>query len=392
MARALREVGFELVDGNAHLNVSGDEMKRLIIKFGQILKQSGGVGLFYYAGHGIQVGGKNYLIPIEAEALREQTVEFDAVDVNRVLGEMDYAGNGFNIVILDACRSNPFTRSWRSSESGLASISAPEGTLIAYATSPGRVASDGTTRNGIYTEQLLKQMHVPGLSLETVFKAVRANVKAISKGQQIPWESSSIVGDFYFTRGTSPKSAEAQEPATSISPSAIEFAYWESIKNSNDPEDFKGYLAKYPSGQFASIAQRRLSVREASFVSNELGDSLEVVSFEPSLPARFQVKSALNAAAENKVFIKVNYRLKSHASCRIFVSALYHYKIPPNSFVCPSPVYYKGDGTATNCFGLYGAGRVTQLQIEMKSEDNSETILSLLIYVNAVWSTSLRNH
>jgi uncharacterized caspase-like protein len=230
MARALREVGFELVDGNAHLNVSGDEMKRLIIKFGQILKQSGGVGLFYYAGHGIQVGGKNYLIPIEAEALREQTVEFDAVDVNRVLGEMDYAGNGFNLVILDACRSNPFTRSWRSSESGLASISAPEGTLIAYATSPGRVASDGTTRNGIYTEQLLKQMHVPGLSLETVFKAVRANVKAISKGQQIPWESSSIVGDFYFTRGTSPKSAEAQEPATSISPSAIEFAYWESIK------------------------------------------------------------------------------------------------------------------------------------------------------------------
>src|SRR6266705_182031 len=112
VAVALRRLGFELVGNSAHVNQSADQMKRLIVDFGEILN-AGGVGLFYYAGHGVQSQGHNYLIPVEANILRERTLEFDAVDVNRVLAQMDAAGNGFNIVILDACRNNPFTRSWR---------------------------------------------------------------------------------------------------------------------------------------------------------------------------------------------------------------------------------------------------------------------------------------
>jgi uncharacterized caspase-like protein len=199
MAAVLRQLGFELIDGHAHTDQNVEEMKRLILKFGEKLKQDGGVGLFYYAGHGLQVGGRNYLIPIEAEKLREQTVEFEAVDVGRVLAEMDAAGNGFNILILDACRSNPFARSWRSTEGGLAAINAPEGTLIAYATGPGKVANDGNERNGVYTGELLKQLAVPELNVEAMFKAVRARVRDRTKGQQIPWESSSLIGDFYFS-------------------------------------------------------------------------------------------------------------------------------------------------------------------------------------------------
>src|SRR6185503_20032883 len=106
------------------------------------------------------------------------TLEFDALDVNRVLAQMDAAGNGFNIVILDACRNNPLTRSWRDAAQGLAQVNAPEGILIAYATSPGRIANDGAGRNGTYTAELLRQMRVPGVTIEEMFKAVRVGVRA----------------------------------------------------------------------------------------------------------------------------------------------------------------------------------------------------------------------
>lgn len=238
MAALLRQLGFELIDGHAHTDQNVEEMKRLILKFGEQLKRGGGVGLFYYAGHGLQVGGRNYLIPIEAENLREQTIEFEAVDVGRVLAEMDAAGNGFNIIILDACRSNPFAKSWRSTEGGLAAINAPEGTLIAYATGPGKVASDGNERNGVYTGELLKQLSVPELNVEAMFKAVRARVRNQTKGQQIPWESSSLIGDFYFSHkdgnaGLSTGPTTPQPPANvllkgvpfTITPESSAFAF-----------------------------------------------------------------------------------------------------------------------------------------------------------------------
>jgi len=194
MAKALREMGFEVIHKE---NANRKVMKKAIKDFGRRLRYAG-IGLFYYAGHGIQVNGNNYLIPIKADIETESDVEFEAVDVGRVLGKMEDAGNELNIVILDACRNNPFARSFRSSNPGLAKMDAPKGSLVAYATAPGSVAADGTGRNGIYTKHLLKHMKAPGLTVEKVFKKVRIDVMRETGDKQVPWESSSLRGDFYF--------------------------------------------------------------------------------------------------------------------------------------------------------------------------------------------------
>ncbi len=196
MAATLKTLGFEVMSG---VNVNQREMKRLIREFGQSLK-AGGSGLFYYAGHGVQSKGRNYLIPIEADIQSEVETEDAGVDVNLVLGYMDDAQNGLNIVILDACRSNPFARTFRSVSNGLAQVDAPTGTLIAYATAPGRVASDGAGQNGLYTSELLKQMKVSGLSVTEIFMRVRAEVMKQTANKQVPWEALSLVGNFYFTK------------------------------------------------------------------------------------------------------------------------------------------------------------------------------------------------
>ena len=198
MAMALENLGFDV---SLRLEVkTKDEMKRAIREFGEKLKQ-GGVGLFYFAGHGLQVDGFNFLVPINAQINSQEEVEYESVDVGFVLAQMEAAKNQMNIVILDACRNNPYARSFRSATRGLASISAPTGSLIAYSTAPGATASDGIGKNGLYTGELLKQIQLEGLKIEEVFKNVRANVLAKSGGKQVPWESSSLIGDFYFIRG-----------------------------------------------------------------------------------------------------------------------------------------------------------------------------------------------
>lgn len=195
MRTTLTNLGFSVIGGD---DLSGDQMKRAIKDFGQKLSQ-GGVGLFYYSGHGIQANGRNFLIPVDApDTLQEATLEFDTVDVNRVLAEMAAAKNGFNIVILDACRNNPFGKGWRDSSGGLAQIKAPTGTLIAYATAPDTTASDGIRRNGTYTEKLLQRMQTPNIPIEQVFKSVSEDVFDETSGKQDPWYASSLKGDFYF--------------------------------------------------------------------------------------------------------------------------------------------------------------------------------------------------
>jgi uncharacterized caspase-like protein len=194
MGRVLKQSGFEVVvleDANLLT------MVRALRDFGDRIAE-GGVGLFYFAGHGLQVKGHNYLVPADASIEREDEVAFQALDVNAVLEKMDSARNRSNFVILDACRNNPFARAFRLTSQGLAPMDAPAGTLIAFATAPGSVAGDGTGRNGLYTEHLLDQMAVPGLKVEDVFKRVRAAVRSASAGQQVPWENTSLESDFYF--------------------------------------------------------------------------------------------------------------------------------------------------------------------------------------------------
>ncbi len=196
IAAALKAKGFEVV---LCTDVNQTDMKKAIRTFGEQLHNNGGIGLFYYAGHGMQVGVNNYLIPVGANIMKEQDVEFEAVDLGRILSEMEYARNGLNIVILDACRDNPF-KSTRGGDKGLATTSAPIGTFIAYATSPGSVAADGDGTNGLYTQELLKAINEPNAPIETVFKKVRISVLQKSNNLQTPWENSSITGDFYFSK------------------------------------------------------------------------------------------------------------------------------------------------------------------------------------------------
>jgi tetratricopeptide (TPR) repeat protein len=218
MATALRQLGFDVLVGE---NRNRRQMEDLIREFGQKIR-GGGVGMFYFAGHGVQVGGANYLIPIGYVINSEAEVKYEAVDAGFVLAQMEAARNRMNIMVLDACRNNPFARSFRSMSNGLASIDAPVGTLIAYATAPGRTASDGKGRNGLYTQKLLAAMRVPGLKIEDVFKQVRSEVRRQSNNQQIPWEASSIEGDFYFsTTGVEPEpAAPAPAPAAPAPTSA----------------------------------------------------------------------------------------------------------------------------------------------------------------------------
>jgi len=195
ISAALQKLGFQVIyEENATRRRMDDAVRAFYSKL-----RNSETGLFYYAGHGMQVKGRNYLIPVDARIETESDVEHESIDVGRVLGKMEDAGNPVNIVILDACRDNPFARSFRSSGTGLARMDAPVGSIVAYATSPESVAADGTGQNGIYTKHLLKAMMIPGRSIEQVFKAVRNNVIDETNNKQVPWESTSLRGDFYFS-------------------------------------------------------------------------------------------------------------------------------------------------------------------------------------------------
>ncbi len=202
IAATLQRLGFSVI---IIKNASQRVMEESIQEFGNKLKR-GGVGLFYYAGHGLQVSGVNYLIPVAANINQESDVKYEAIDANKVLDAMANANNGLNIVILDACRDNPFTRSFRDSTRGLAIVSsAPAGTFISYSTGPGNVARDGEGRNSPYAAGLIKHMTEPGQPIEQVFKSVRQTLATQSGGKQIPWELSSLQGNFYFAPGTAGK-------------------------------------------------------------------------------------------------------------------------------------------------------------------------------------------
>ena len=206
MAATLTGLGFTLVGGRAQLDLDKAAMDGAVQNFGRQV-QGADVALFYYAGHGVQVAGSNYLVPITANPTREADVDFQMVDVNLVLRQMQGSGTRLNMVILDACRNNPFgARGLRASDGGLAQMRAPEGTLISYATQPGNVALDGSDGNSPYTKALAATIKQSGLDIFQTFNRVGLAVKRDTGGSQQPWVSSSpIDGTFYFV----PPSASA---------------------------------------------------------------------------------------------------------------------------------------------------------------------------------------
>lgn len=202
MAQALQKAGFDVV---VYTDIDQKTMKKAIREFGEQLKKNSGVGLFYFAGHGLQADGRNFLLPIDARISKIQDIEFESVDLGRLLSEFEYAQNDMNIMILDACRDNPykddFQKSKYASYNGLTAIgTAPYNSFIAFSTAPGSVALDGKGTNSLYTQALMEALQVPGRPLEEVFKLVRKQVRLSSEGRQIPWESSSVEDDFYFLK------------------------------------------------------------------------------------------------------------------------------------------------------------------------------------------------
>ena len=258
MQRALQSAGFETL---VKLNAKRVEFYRATDEFeARIGRDPHAVGLFYYAGHGVQAEGTNYLIPVDADIQAEADLEANAFDAGRVLKAMRSAQNDMNIVILDACRNNPLPKT-RGMGRGLARMDAPSGTFIAYAAAPGQTAQDGASgSNGVFTGELIKAIAEPGLPLEQMFKKVIAGVKADTHGGQEPWSESSIQGDFYFHAAAVASAA----PRAGLDPKQIELAFWESIKDSKDPADFSAYLKHYPQGDFAGIASNRLRALKPS--------------------------------------------------------------------------------------------------------------------------------
>jgi hypothetical protein len=175
-----------------------------------------GVGLFYYAGHGLQVRGNNYLVPIGAKISAEAEVEDEALDANRILKVMEDSRSRISLVVLDACRDNPYSRSFRSTSRGLAVMPAPAGTLVMYATGPGAVAADGTGRNGLFTAELLRAIRTPHLEITDVVRQVVGSVREQTKGQQVPWMLSSLDGYFYFSAPPSGGVAPASLPRPTV--------------------------------------------------------------------------------------------------------------------------------------------------------------------------------
>jgi formylglycine-generating enzyme required for sulfatase activity len=249
IGETLSSLGFEVI---ARRNADQNTMKRAIQEFGSRLEKGGpsAVGLFYYAGHGVQLNGRNYLIPTTAQIEREGDVEIEAVSADWVIEQMRYARNRLNIVILDACRNNPFTRSMRSVDHGLATMDAPAGILIAYSTAPGAVAADGSGRNSPYTEalsQAMRDLHEP---VEQVFKHVRVGVMGATSGKQVPWESSSLTGDFYFAAAPGKIPAVIQTTPAVQSAATLQSAAPPAV--TAEPTRSSGTFSSFVSGLFGT--------------------------------------------------------------------------------------------------------------------------------------------
>ena len=215
MGDTLTSLGFTLIGGRAQLDLDKSALDTAVQNFGRQV-QGADVALFYYAGHGVQVNGANYLVPVGANPTREADVDFQMVDINLVLRQMQGSGTRLNVVILDACRNNPFgARGLRSSDGGLAQMRAPEGTLISYATQPGSVAQDGSDGHSPYTRALAATVRVAGLDIFQTFNQVGLIVKRETGGSQQPWVSSSpIDGTFYFVAPAVAAAAAAPQVAT----------------------------------------------------------------------------------------------------------------------------------------------------------------------------------
>lgn len=258
MAKKLRGLGFDVIERN---NLKKEQIGGTLREFRSKLTP-GAVALVFYAGHGLQIKGINYLPAVDANINSEEDVPNQSIAVNQIMDVLDESKTRLNLVFLDACRNNPFARSFRSAERGLARVVAPSGTLISYATKPGSVAADGEGRNGLYTSKLLTQMD-SSQQIEQTLKQVVTAVKAASQGKQEPWMEGSIEGDFCFggcaVAGGIQVASLEPVPARVRTKEEIEDDYWDAIKDSNDLSGYEQYGKTYPQGRYLDIANLKIA-------------------------------------------------------------------------------------------------------------------------------------
>lgn len=307
---ALRDVGFTV---SVVKNADKAAMTKAIANLGKALVSAGpgSTALFYFAGHGIQFGGVNYLIPVSASIAGEADVAREAIPADAVLKAFEFAGSQVSILILDACRNNPLARTLKIASRGLASgtdptnassvapglaqMNAPKGTFIAYSTAPGSVATDGVGRNSPFAESLAIEMRKRNVPIEATFRQVRAKVILATGSQQVPWDASSLTAPFSFA-GLPVSMATSPEPSSeSIPPSSNEALFWMSVKDSRSPMDFEAYLKKYPNGDFADLAKSRIAALRSAGPVAELATPQDGESENP-LPDGPIVLSAKVAA------------------------------------------------------------------------------------------------
>jgi hypothetical protein len=280
IAAQLKKLNFTVLEGR---DLDKAAMDRLIRDFAEALSGAQ-VGLFFYAGHGLQVGGQNYLVPVDAKLSTASAIDFEMVRLDLVHRTMEREAST-NILMMDACRDNPLSRNLaralgtRSAGigKGLAVVESGEGTLISFSTQPGNVALDGAGRNSPYAAAILKHIATPGEDLPTILINVRNDVMQETGRRQVPWEHSALTAKFYFT------APQATMPG-SLTPQQIEHEFWASVKDSTTPSVLGTYLERYPKGEFSLIAralveyyerQQRKDLAPKVESSKELAEALQ---------------------------------------------------------------------------------------------------------------------
>jgi uncharacterized caspase-like protein len=309
MARVLRNVGFDVVEG---VNLSRDAMTAKLLEFGK-KAEGADVAVFFYAGHGIAIDGTNYLLPVDADLKSEMDVKLGAaINVDLTL-EQTMSDAKVKLVFLDACRDNPFAAKIRSAKAtrsinvatGLAEMKSGEGTLIAFATGPGQTALDGQGgTNSPFTRALIANIAQPGVEIQQAMTKVRAQVNEETGKNQLPWGHTNLTGSVYLNPAAAPAEVAAEAPntpavAASVT-SDVELEFWRSVKDSNKPEELNAYLTNYPGGTFRPLALARIASLQdgPSTATRNLTAGIE--------PATFTEDA--NQASEDQIGLDKNQR------------------------------------------------------------------------------------
>lgn len=293
MSSLLRSAGFAV---EQHIDTSLEQLQKAVATFGQKLQDPKvKFAVFYYAGHGVQLDWRNYLVPVTAAIRSADDVRTQTVDMSNLLKHMGEAKNKNYIIILDACRDDPFAGAYRAPAKGLSQFDAPVGSVLAYSTSPGKVALDGEGSNGLYTAYLLKEFAVKGVKIEDAFKRTRLNVRLASNGAQIPWETTSLEEDLYLFPESRPHLSDAEQDKLL----ERELQAWTKVKSTNDFLALAEFIRVYPSGSVSELAASRMNRLLALQNQRELRAlQAKSASLQAAELERFSSDTALKVAVE----------------------------------------------------------------------------------------------